>query len=49
MELSTVTAGALVATQGWTLLNLGALVPIALVGGALLWLAAKQRAAGRAL
>jgi MFS family permease len=49
MALSSFSSGALVTTQGWTLLNLGSLVPIALVGGALLWLAAKQRAAGRAV
>ena len=49
MALSSFSSGALVTTQGWTLLNLGSLLPIALVGGALLWLAAKQRAAGRAL
>jgi len=49
MALSSFSSGALVTTQGWTLLNLGSLVPIALVGGALLWLAAKQRAVGRAL
>jgi MFS family permease len=49
MALSSFSSGALVTTQGWTLLNVGSLVPIALVGGALLWLAAKQRAAGRAL
>lgn len=44
MAVSSFSSGALVTTQGWTLLNLGSLVPIALVGGALLWLAAKQRA-----
>jgi MFS family permease len=49
MALSSFSSGALVTTQGWTLLNLGSLLPIALVGGALLWLAAKQRGAGRAL
>jgi hypothetical protein len=43
MAVSSFSSGALVTTQGWTLLNLGSLVPIALVGGALLWLAAKQR------
>jgi MFS family permease len=48
MAVSSFSSGALVTTQGWTLLNLGSLVPIALVGGALLWLAAKQRVAGRA-
>ena len=45
MALSSFSSGALVTTQGWTLLNLGSLVPIALVGGALLWLAARQRVA----
>jgi len=45
--VSSFSSGALVTTQGWTLLNLGSLVPIALVGAALLWLAGKQRAAGR--
>ena len=48
MAVSSFSSGALVTTQGWTVLNLGSLVPIALVGGALLWLAAKQRVAGRA-
>jgi MFS family permease len=48
MAVSSFSSGALVTTQGWTILNLGSLVPIALVGGALLWLAAKQRVAGRA-
>ena len=36
-------SGALVATQGWTLLNLGSMVPVALIGVALVWLAARQR------
>jgi hypothetical protein len=49
MAVSSFSSGALVTTQGWTLLNLGSLVPIALVGAALLWLAAKQRVEGRAL
>ena len=48
MAVSSFSSGALVTTQGWTLLNLGSLVPIALVGAALVWLAAKQRVAGRA-
>jgi len=48
MAVSSFSSGALVTTQGWTILNLGSLVPIALVGAALLWLAAKQRVAGRA-
>ncbi len=48
MALSSFASGALVTTQGWTILNLGSLVPIALVGAALLWLAAQQRQARRA-
>jgi hypothetical protein len=32
-----------VTTQGWTWLNLGSLVPIGLVAGALLWLAWVRR------
>ena len=45
MAVSSFSSGALVTTQGWTILNLGSLAPIALVGAALLWLAAKQRVA----
>jgi MFS family permease len=45
MTLTSFASGALVITQGWTLLNLGSLVPIALVSGALVWLALQQRAA----
>jgi len=43
MALSSFSSGALVTTQGWTLLNLGSLLPIAVVGLALAWLAAVQR------
>ncbi len=39
MALSSFASGALVTTQGWTWLNLGSLLPIALVAAALLWLA----------
>lgn len=45
MAFTSFASGALVTTQGWTLLNLGSLVPIALVAMALLWLAAQRRAA----
>ena len=48
MALSSVSSGALITTQGWTLLNLGSLVPLALLGGALLWLGASQRRAASA-
>jgi MFS family permease len=45
MALSSFSSGALITTQGWTLLNLGSLAPLALLGAALLWLAASQRRA----
>ena len=49
MALTSFASGALVTTQGWTLLNLGSLVPVALTGVALAWLALRRRdAAGRA-
>ncbi len=44
MALSSFSSGALITTQGWTLLNLGSLVPIAAVSAALVWLAMRQRA-----
>ena len=45
MTLSSFSSGALVTTQGWTLLNLGSIVPVVLAGGALAWLALLRRAA----
>ncbi|MBI5907148.1 MAG: MFS transporter [Burkholderiales bacterium] len=44
LALSSLASGVLVTTQGWTLLNLGALLPLALTGLALAWLARQQRA-----
>jgi MFS family permease len=45
--LSSFSSGALVTTQGWRLLNFGSLVPIGLMGLALLWLAIRRlRGAG---
>jgi MFS family permease len=44
MALTSFASGALVTTQGWSLLNLGSLLPVALTGLALLWLAALRRA-----
>lgn len=38
MALSSFASGVLVATQGWTWLNLGSLVPLALTGAGLAWL-----------
>jgi hypothetical protein len=32
-----------VTTQGWRLLNMGSLLPLALTGAALVWLAWQQR------
>jgi MFS family permease len=48
MALTAFASGALVTTQGWQLLNLGSLVPIMLVSGALLWLAVLDRRSSRA-
>ncbi|HWS04667.1 MAG TPA: MFS transporter [Burkholderiaceae bacterium] len=44
MALTSFASGALVTTRGWTLLNLGSLLPVALMGIALAWLALNQRA-----
>jgi MFS family permease len=41
MALSSFASGALVTTQGWTLLNMGSLVPMALVTAVLVWLIAR--------
>jgi MFS family permease len=38
LALSSFASGVLVTTQGWTLLNLGSLVPILAIGAGLLWL-----------
>lgn len=46
MTLTSLGSGALVTTQGWTWLNLGSIVPVVLMAGALVWLAAVRRAAG---
>jgi MFS family permease len=37
MMISSFSSGALVTTQGWTLLNYGSLIPVALTGIAVLW------------
>jgi len=47
MALSSFASGALVTTQGWALLNLGSLLPVALTGLALAWLALRERAERR--
>ena len=43
MALTSFASGALVTTQGWTLLNVGSLVPVVLTGLALLWLGLSRR------
>lgn len=45
MTLTAFGSGALVTTGGWSAMNLGSLLPLALLGGALGWLALRQRAA----
>ena len=47
MTVTSFSSGALVTTQGWTLLNLGSLAPLALIGAALFWYRAQRRAALR--
>ncbi|MBN1203324.1 MAG: MFS transporter [Myxococcaceae bacterium] len=47
MAFTSFASGALVTTQGWKMLNYGALVPVALTGAALLWLALRRQAAVR--
>ncbi|RCW66662.1 MFS transporter [Pseudorhodoferax soli] len=43
LALTSFASGLLVTTSGWTLLNYGSLVPVALTAAGLLWLAARQR------
>ena len=43
LALTSFASGVLVTTQGWQLLNYGSLVPMALTGAALLWLAQTRR------
>ncbi len=43
LAMSSLASGVLVTTQGWRLLNLGSLLPLALTGGALVWLAWQRR------
>jgi MFS family permease len=43
LALSSFASGVLVTTRGWTLLNYGSLVPVALTGAALVWLRTQHR------
>jgi MFS family permease len=45
MAVTSFASGALVTTQGWALLNVGSLLPVALTGAGLLWLARRQQGA----
>ena len=45
LAVSSLASGVLVTTQGWTLLNLGSIIPVVLVALALGWLAMHQRRA----
>jgi MFS family permease len=45
MTVTSFSSGALVTTGGWTSMNLGSLLPMTLLGAALLWLASHRRAA----
>jgi len=47
MTVTSFSSGALVTTQGWTLLNVGSLAPLTLIGAALVWYAAQRRRALR--
>jgi MFS family permease len=43
MSVTSFSSGALVTTQGWTWINFGSIVPVALIAAALLWFAARRR------
>jgi hypothetical protein len=43
MALTSFASGALVTTQGWQMLNIGSIIPVALTGLALAWLALHNR------
>ena len=49
MTVTSFSSGALVTTGGWTSMNLGSLLPLALLGAALLWLASHRRATQNAV
>ncbi len=45
LAASSFASGVLVTTRGWALLNYGSMVPVAIVGSALLWLMLRRRSA----
>jgi MFS family permease len=44
MAITSFASGALVTNHGWALLNLGSIIPVAMTGALLLWLAYQRRA-----
>ena len=48
MAFTSFASGALVTTQGWTWLNIGSILPVALTAVALVWLTVKQKSASAA-
>ena len=47
MAFTSFASGALVTTQGWSLLNVGSMLPVALMAGGLLWLRAETAASAK--
>ena len=45
LAISSFSSGVLVTTRGWALLNYGSMLPVAIIGGALLWLMLRGRSA----
>ena len=45
LAVSSFASGVLVTTRGWALLNYGSMVPVAIIGSALLWLMLRRRSA----
>jgi MFS family permease len=43
MAFSSFGSGALITTQGWSILNLGSILPVIITGGALIWLSTDHR------
>ncbi len=43
MAFTSFGSGALITTQGWTILNLGSIIPVVITGGALIWLGMHHR------
>ena len=46
MAFTSFGSGALITSQGWSILNLGSLLPVAVTAGALVWLSANRKKSG---